>query len=202
MASLRQRTKTARRELVQTTAGNTFTSYVTKTGRIQYRKNGRFTSARAFNSAKSQTLKVAPARVESVATLRVRTGSGQRDPGERGALYGTVARNDGLGKIDYFAGPQIGRYYPGIQPGEKLTSEQTKFLIDTRRAERNFFAFASSEQNLDKPRDQLLAEYQAFLTKMEEVDKLRAQGFLTLEDWQFEREQLLAEYWGGYGENK
>lgn len=112
-------------ESVKTQAGNRFSKQVLKSGQTVYRKNGRFTSARAFRGA-----------IGARQSVRV-PGYVSRTP----TPTDFRPRRIDFVKRDGTAGADAARILPYLRPGDPITKAEADILFQEFRMERSFLGF-------------------------------------------------------------
>lgn len=158
-------------ERIETSAGNKYTLQVLKSGQRVYRKNGKFTSARAFHAAKGSK------RAKRTPGFIART-PGQEDFRPRSI---DLVRKDGT------AGVEAYRVLPYLKAGDPLTKKERDILYEEFRMQRTFIGVRDKLTDfgaIEMSHEEIQARFQAFMDAMKEARTA------------FERNQIRIEFFG------
>lgn len=155
--ALRKETRSARVETFVTTAGNRFTKYVARNGRVQYRKGGRFTSSRAFHAAQPHGVATTKETAKTLGITRTSRIPRMED----------VARTTKDGT--WVAGKDAKRFIPWLKSGDKLTPAQLTELRSMQRGRLYFVQFLLQRSNRELSREEALEKYFKFLKAIQKA---------------------------------
>jgi hypothetical protein len=112
----------------------TWTKQHLKTGATVYRKNGKFVSRQAYQSARSRNRRIDPTRIETSALGRAQDKGDARRPRTQWVLED--------GETDFGrAGPFANTLFPELQTGDLLSAEQRRALYQDMRLLHGFETF-------------------------------------------------------------